>query len=197
MSWYFQAWLTPFFQSLHCKLSWLPVHKPWALCDPKALPLSWTEGPHALHRLRTECMVWGGGGGRHLKSALTETLIAGSIRKHKVGTRKGLHLHKGLDSCHKKGVIFSLLETPAFDFPLYWGMKNHVQHSQKIIWWSYGKGTTAGLFPAAPGCPSPDFSICASLACPDLAILFLFSFFPSCCACLTGFNPGVKCCGIL
>lgn len=39
------------------------------------------------------------------------------------------------------------------------------------------RGPTEGLSPIAPGCPGPDFNICASLACPDLAILFLF-FFP-------------------
>lgn len=70
-------------------------------------------------------MVWGGGGGKHLNSALTKALIAGSIGKDKVGSGKGLYLHKGLDRCNKKGVTFSPLETPAIDFALCWGMKDH------------------------------------------------------------------------
>lgn len=51
----------------------------------------------------------------------------------------------------------------------------------------YGRVATAGLATTALGCPSPDFTICTSLMCPDLAIVILS----------TGFNPGIRDSGIL
>jgi len=50
-------------------------------------------------------LVWGGGGGRYLKSVLTKALIAGFISKDKVGTGTGLYLHIGLDRSNKRDLL--------------------------------------------------------------------------------------------
>lgn len=43
--------------------------------------------------------------------SIEKALITGSVGKDKVGTGKGLYLHKGLDRSSKKGVTLSPLET--------------------------------------------------------------------------------------